>query len=50
MFNIMNNTNLTAQMQFLFDGNGRIIPAALGPAAPTASASRQIQLGLRLLF
>ena len=50
MFNVLNNTNLTGQLQFIFDGNGKLIPTIGTPIAPTANASRQIQLGLRLLF
>jgi hypothetical protein len=50
MFNVLNNTNLTAQLQFLFDGNGRLIQSVGKPVAPTANTSRQIQFGLRLLF
>ena len=50
MFNVLNNTNLTAQMQSIFDGGGNI-PNAIGkPLAPTANAARTIQLGLRLVF
>jgi len=50
MFNVLNQTNLTGQLQFLFDGNGKLIPTVGTPIAPTANTSRQIQLGLRLLF
>ena len=50
MFNILNNTNLTANMQSIFDGSGNI-PITIGkPLAPTANAARTIQLGLRLMF
>jgi hypothetical protein len=50
MFNILNNTNLTANMQSLFDGSG-VIPNAIGkPLAPTVNAARTIQIGLRLVF
>jgi hypothetical protein len=50
MFNILNNTNLQAQLIPIFDGNGKLTSNILGPNAPTANTSRQIQLGLRLLF
>jgi len=50
MFNILNNTNLTANVQTLFDGTGALVTAAGTPVAPTANTSRQIQIGLRLLF
>jgi hypothetical protein len=50
MFNILNNTNLTANMQTIFDGSGKI-PSTIGkPLAPTANPARTIQLGLRLMF
>ncbi len=50
MFNILNNTNLQPQLVTLFDGTGKLVLSAGTPMAPTANASRQIQLGLRLLF
>jgi hypothetical protein len=50
MFNILNNTNLTAQLQTIFDGTGKLVPSVGTPVGPTANTSRQIQLGLRLLF
>jgi hypothetical protein len=50
MFNVLNNTNLTANVITLFDGTGKVLPAAGTPLAPTANTSRQIQIGLRLLF
>jgi len=50
MFNVLNNTNLTAQFQTIFDGAGSVLTAVGKPLAPTANTSRQIQLGLRLLF
>ena len=50
MFNVLNNTNLAAWMLTIFDGNG-VLGSTIGkPNAPTTSSSRQIQLGLRLLF
>ena len=50
MFNILNNTNLTANMLSIFDGGGNI-PSTIGkPFAPTVNAARTIQLGLRLVF
>jgi len=51
MFNILNNTNLSANtFANTFDKNG-VLNAAFGtPTAPTANQSRQIQFGLRLLF
>jgi hypothetical protein len=50
MFNILNNTNLTAQLQSIFDGTGKLQTSVGTPVGPTANTSRQIQLGLRLLF
>jgi hypothetical protein len=50
MFNILNNTNLAAQLLPIFDGNGKLTQNVAVPQAPTANTSRQIQLGLRLLF
>ena len=50
MFNILNNTNLTAQLQTIFDGTGKLVQSVGTPVGPTANTSRQIQLGLRLLF
>jgi hypothetical protein len=50
MFNVLNNTNFTAQMQTLFDGSGNLVSSVRKPINPTANASRQIQLGLRLVF
>jgi hypothetical protein len=50
MFNVLNQTNLTGQLRFIFDGNGKLIQNIGTPIAPTANTSRQIQLGLRLLF
>jgi len=51
MFNILNNTNLTAQtFTNTFTGNGALVASFGTPTAPTYNQSRQIQLGLRLLF
>jgi hypothetical protein len=50
MFNVLNNTNLTAQAQTIFDGTGKLVNSVGTPVATTANTSRQIQLGLRLLF
>jgi hypothetical protein len=50
MFNVLNNTNLTAQTQIIFDGTGKLVTTLGTPVAPTANTSRQIQIGLRLLF
>jgi hypothetical protein len=50
MFNVLNNTNLTANLQTIFTGTGSLNSAIGTPIAPTANASRQIQFGLRLLF
>jgi hypothetical protein len=50
MFNVLNNTNLTGQLRIIFDGNGKLVSNIGKPLAPTANSSRQIQLGLRLLF
>jgi hypothetical protein len=50
MFNVLNNTNLTAQMQTLFDGKGNLVSTVGKPLSPTANPARTIQLGLRLMF
>jgi len=51
MFNIFNNTNLAAQtFGDTFTGTGALIGSFGTPRAPTTNQSRQIQLGLRLLF
>jgi len=50
MFNILNNAHLTAQTPTIFDRTGKLVTAVGTPVAPTANASHQIQLGLRLLF
>ena len=50
MFNLLNNTNLAPQTLTIFDGTGKLLPAIQTPAGPTVNTSRQIQLGLRLLF
>jgi len=51
MFNILNNTNLTAQtFTNTFTNTGALVGSFGTPAAPTTNQSRQIQLGLRLLF
>jgi len=50
MFNILNNSNLQPQTLTIFDGTGKLIPAIQTPAGPTVNTSRQIQLGMRLLF
>ena len=51
MFNILNNTNLTAQtFANTFTGTGALVASFGTPTAPTYNQSRQIQLGLRLLF
>ena len=51
MFNIFNNTNLAAQtFGDSFTGTGALIGSFGTPRAPTTNQSRQIQLGLRLLF
>jgi hypothetical protein len=34
----------------IFDGTGKLVTAAGTPSSPTANTSRQIQIGLRLLF
>ena len=50
MFNILNNTNLQAQLLTIFDGSGNLVSNVGQPHSPTVNTSRQIQLGLRLLF
>ncbi len=49
-FNILNNTNLQAQSLIMLDGSGNLISTVGTPHSPTANTSRQMQLGLRLLF
>ncbi len=50
MFNVLNNTNLQATTITMFNGSG-VINANFGrPTGFTVNQSRQIQLGLRLLF
>ena len=50
MFNVLNQTNLTAQMQTIFNAQGGV-PSTIGrPLSPTATAARTIQLGMRLVF
>jgi hypothetical protein len=51
MFNVLNNTNLLPQrFNNTFTATGAPI-ASLGSAvAPTLNTSRQIQIGLRLIF
>ena len=50
MFNILNNTNLQPQLRTVFDGTGKLVSSVGTAIAPTVNTSRQIQLGLRLLF
>jgi hypothetical protein len=50
MFNVLNNTNLQAQLRTIFDAAGNITSGFGTPASPTVNTSRQIQFGLRLLF
>lgn len=52
MFNILNNTNLMAVTQAIFNGNGQFLSnvGAAATYAPTVNTSRQIQFGLRFLF
>lgn len=50
LFNVLNNTNLQAQTQFIFDGMSKLISSIGAPLSPSANTSRQIQIGLRLLF
>jgi hypothetical protein len=50
MVNSLNNTNLQAQLQTIFDGTGNLVTSVGTPTSPTANSSRQIQIGLRLLF
>jgi len=50
MFNVLNNTNLQAQLLVLYDGNGNLVSGIGTPRSPTVNTSRQIQFGLRLLF
>jgi hypothetical protein len=51
MFNILNNTNLSANtFANTFTGTGALVSSFGTPTAPTSNQSRQIQFGLRLLF
>jgi hypothetical protein len=50
MFNLLNNTNLVPQTLAIFDGSGRLVPNVGQPRGPTINTSRQIQIGLRLVF
>ena len=50
MFNVLNNTNLQAQLRQIFDSAGNLTSGFGTPAAPTVNTSRQIQFGLRFLF
>ena len=54
MFNVLNNTNIQPQLQTLYDANGNLTAQAGKPTgffgSFTTNTSRQIQLGLRLLF
>jgi hypothetical protein len=52
MFNVLNNTNLQATLLTMFNGSG-VIGGTFGKPSSvvgTVNTSRQIQLGLRLLF
>jgi hypothetical protein len=55
MFNLFNNVNVQPQLQTVFDGNGKLT-SQVGTqtgffGSPfTTNPSRQIQLGLRLMF
>jgi Carboxypeptidase regulatory-like domain/TonB dependent receptor-like, beta-barrel len=50
IFNVLNHTNFQAQAVTVFDRQGNIDPASsiLGP--PTATTSRQVQLGIKFIF
>jgi hypothetical protein len=50
MFNVLNNSNQTAWMQTIFNAQGLTASTFGKPQSPTASQSRIIQLGLRLVF
>jgi hypothetical protein len=50
MFNVLNNTNLQAQLLTIFDGKGKLVSNVGQPQGTTVNTSRQIQFGLRLLF
>lgn len=50
MFNILNNTNLQAQLLTIYDGSGNLQTSVGQTHSPTVNTSRQIQFGLRLLF
>jgi len=54
MFNVLNNVNIQPQLQTVFDGNGNLTTQAGTPTgffgSFTTNPSRQIQLGMRLIF
>ena len=55
MFNVFNNVNIQPQLQTVFDGNGKLTsqvgtPTGFFGSPFTTNPSRQIQLGLRLMF
>ena len=50
VFNILNNTNLQANSLATFNGSGQLLSGLQILPGPTANSSRQIQLGLRLIF
>jgi hypothetical protein len=55
MFNVMNNTNLQPQLQAIFDGTGKLTSGIGTPTGGffgsfTTNTSRQLQVGVRLLF
>jgi hypothetical protein len=50
MFNILKKKNLQPQLRTVFDGTGKLVSSVGTAIAPTVNTSRQIQLGLRLLF
>lgn len=54
MFNVLNNVNIQPQMQTVFDGSGNLTTQAGTPTGFfgtfTTNTSRQIQVGMRLIF
>jgi hypothetical protein len=48
-FNVLNHPNFSAPAFIIFDGNGNLV-SNVGKITSTSTASRQIQLGMKLVF
>jgi len=48
-FNSLNHPNFSAPAFQIFDGNGNLV-SNVGKITSTSTASRQVQLGLKLVF